>query len=44
LAGPDTVIKHKTAVFLNKERVAARHDALKFPDGEFVLLACFSVR
>lgn len=33
-------IKHKTAIFreVNKEKVAAHHDALEFPDGEKVLL------
>ena len=36
------VIKHKTAIFrqINKERVAAHHDALEFPDGRIVLLTC----
>ena len=34
------VINHKTAIFrqVNKERVAAHHDALEFPDGRIVLL------
>jgi hypothetical protein len=34
------VINHKTAIFrqLNKERLAAHHDALEFPDGRVVLL------
>jgi hypothetical protein len=34
------VIKHKTAIFrqVNKERLAAHHDALEFPDGRVVLL------
>ena len=38
----DKVIKHKTAIFrqINKERVAAHHDALEFPDGKIVLLTC----
>ena len=38
----DKVIKHKTAIFrqINKERVAAHHDALEFPDGRIVLLTC----
>ena len=33
-------ISHKTAIFrqINKERVAAHHDALEFPDGRIVLL------
>jgi hypothetical protein len=36
----DNVIKHKTAIFrqINKEKVAAHHDALEFPDGQIVLL------
>jgi hypothetical protein len=36
----DKVIRHKTAIFrqVNKERVAAHHDALEFPDGQIVLL------
>jgi hypothetical protein len=31
---------HKTAIFrqINKDRVAAHHDALEFPDGQIVLL------
>jgi hypothetical protein len=38
----DKVIKHKTAIFrqINKEKVAAHHDALEFPDGQIVLLTC----
>ena len=38
----DNVIKHKTAIFrqVNKDRVAAHHDALEFPDGQIVLLTC----
>jgi len=34
------VISHKTAIFrqVNKERLAAHHDALEFPDGKVVLL------
>ena len=34
------VVKHKTAIFrqINKDRAAAHHDALEFPDGEIVLL------
>ena len=38
----DKVIKHKTAIFrqVNKEKVAAHHDALEFPDGQLVLLTC----
>ena len=36
----NNVIKHKTAIFrqINKEKVAAHHDALEFPDGQIVLL------
>ena len=36
----DAAIRHKTAIFrqINKDRVAAHHDALEFPDGEIVLL------
>ena len=36
------MIRHKTAIFrqVNKERVAAHHDALEFPDGQLVLLTC----
>ena len=36
----DSVIKHKTAIFrqINKEKIAAHHDALEFPDGRIVLL------
>ena len=38
----DKIIKHKTAIFrqINKERVAAHHDALEFSDGRIVLLTC----
>jgi hypothetical protein len=34
------VMKHTTAIFrqVNKQRVAAHHDALEFPDGQLVLL------
>jgi hypothetical protein len=40
----DNVIKHKTAVFrqINKDKVAAHHAALEFPDGQIVLLTCLS--
>ena len=40
IAWRDQVIEHKTAIFrqINKERVAAHHDALEFPDGRIVLL------
>ena len=36
----DRVINHKTAIFrqINKEKVAAHHDAVEFPDGQIVLL------
>jgi hypothetical protein len=36
----DGAIKHKTAIFrqINKEKIAAHHDALEFPDGRIVLL------
>jgi hypothetical protein len=36
----DKVIGHKTAIFrqINRERLAAHHDALEFPDGQVVLL------
>jgi hypothetical protein len=38
------VVNHKTAIFrqINKDRIAAHHDALEFPDGEVVLLTCLS--
>ena len=34
------VMKYKTAIFrqINKQKVAAHHDALEFPDGQIVLL------
>jgi hypothetical protein len=40
----DQVIKHRTAIFrqINKERIAAHHDALEFPDGQLVLLTSLS--
>ena len=40
----DQVNRHKTAIFrqINKEKVAAHHDALEFPDGKTVLLTCLS--
>jgi hypothetical protein len=33
-------IRHKTAIFrqINKDKMAAHHDALEFPDGSIVLL------
>jgi hypothetical protein len=36
----DRAIGHKTAIFrqINKDNVAAHHDALEFPDGQIVLL------
>ena len=36
----DSAISHKTAIFrqINKDKVAAHHDALEFPDGQIVLL------
>jgi hypothetical protein len=42
LSWRDKVIKYKTAIFrqVNKEKVAAHHDALEFPDGQIVLLTC----
>jgi hypothetical protein len=43
-AWQDRVIKHTTAIFrqINKERVAAHHDSLEFPDGQIVLLTFLS--
>src|SRR6516165_11501954 len=40
----DKVIRHNTAIFrqINKEKLAAHHDALEFPDGKTVLLTCLS--
>jgi hypothetical protein len=40
----DNAIKHKTAIFrqINKDRLAAHHDALEFPDGQIVLLTSLS--
>ncbi len=37
-------IEHKTAIFrqINKEKIAAHHDALEFPDGQIVLLTSLS--
>ena len=34
------VVEHKTAIFrqINKDKVAAHHDALEFPDAQIVLL------
>ena len=40
LAWRERVINHKVAIFrqINKDRVAAHHDALEFPDGQIVPL------
>jgi hypothetical protein len=40
----DRVIEHTTAIFrqINKEKIAAHHDALEFPDGRIVLLTSLS--
>ena len=40
LLGWPKAIKHQTAIFrqVNKEKLAAHHDALEFPDGHIVLL------
>ena len=40
IAWRDKVIDHKTAIFrqINKDKVAAHHDALEFPDGRIALL------
>jgi hypothetical protein len=40
LAWRDKTIDHKTAIFrqINKDEVAAHHDALEFPDGRIALL------
>jgi hypothetical protein len=39
-----SVMKHTTAIFrqINKEKIAAHHDALEFPDGQIVLLTFLS--
>lgn len=36
----DRIINHRTAIFrqINKDKLAAHHDALEFPDGRIVLL------
>ncbi len=36
----DKIINHNTAIFrkINKEKMAAHHDALEFPNGQIVLL------
>ncbi len=40
----ERAIKYNTAIFrqVNKDRVAAHHDALEFPDGRVVLLTLLS--
>jgi hypothetical protein len=40
----DQETKHTTAIFrqINKEKMAAHHDALEFPDGQIVLLTSLS--
>jgi len=40
IAWHDKIIEHKTAIFrqINKDKIAAHHDALEFPDGRIVLL------
>jgi hypothetical protein len=40
LGWKNRTINHQTAIFrqVNKERLAAHHDALEFPDGRTVLL------
>jgi hypothetical protein len=40
IAWRDKIIEHRTALFrqINKDKVAAHHDALEFPDGRIVLL------
>src|SRR5215471_18568623 len=40
IAWRDKIIDHKTAIFrqINRDKVAAHHDALEFPDGRIVLL------
>jgi hypothetical protein len=42
LAWREKVINHKVAIFrqINKEKAAAHHDALEFPDSQIVLLTC----
>jgi hypothetical protein len=44
IAWRDKVIEHKTAIFrqINKDKVAAHHDALEFPDGQIELLTSLS--
>jgi hypothetical protein len=40
----DQETKHATAIFrqINKDKMAAHHDALEFPDGQIVLLTSLS--
>ena len=40
----DKIIEQKTAIFrqINKDRIAAHHDALEFPDGRIALLTTLS--
>jgi hypothetical protein len=40
----DRVIKHTTAIFrqINKDKIAAHHAALEFPDGQIVFLTSLS--
>jgi hypothetical protein len=44
IAWRDKVIEHKTAIFrqIHREKIAAHHDALEFPDGQIVLLTYMS--
>ena len=44
IAWRDKVIEHKTAIFrqINKDMIAAHHDALEFPDGRIALLTTLS--
>ncbi len=44
LAWHDRVIKHTTAIFrqINKDKIAAHHDALEFPGGQIVFLTSLS--
>jgi len=44
IAWRDKVIEYKTAIFrqINKDKVAAHHDALEFPDGQIVLVTSLS--
>jgi len=40
----DKIINYNTAIFrqINKDKVAAHHDALEFPDGQIVLLTALA--